>query len=278
MSYSLELYFEPAVRRERALAHFGARRRFSMKNDDVVYENRDTGVYFFMRLRSARKLFRSSIVSAEFEINYCRPSYFGIEAEKVLSDFVAVFQPRIEDPQIQGMGEGPYSGEGFLSGWNSAICLPPATLCPPGITSRLSSRRAPATQSRLVCAGHCFLPHRRPRQPRRHLGRGDADSAAQGRPRLGRASRFRRSALRPRALVRGSGSRRGAGLDATNDPLKLDYRVTPPPIADWVANIPLIDLDALEKLSADKILDDELIAAAREFETKVIPDHSDGQA
>ena len=65
--------------------------------------------------------------------------------------------------------------------------------------------------------------------------------------------------------------------DATNDPLKLDYRVTPPPIADWVANIPLIDLDALEKLSADKILDDELIAAAREFETKVIPDHSDGQ-
>jgi hypothetical protein len=53
--------------------------------------------------------------------------------------------------------------------------------------------------------------------------------------------------------------------------------VTPPPIADWVANIPLIDLYALEKLSADKILDDELIAAAREFETKVIPDHSDGQ-
>jgi hypothetical protein len=156
MSYSLELYFEPAVRRERALAHFGARRRFSMKNDDVVYENRDTGVYFFMRLRSARKLFRSSIVSAEFEINYCRPSYFGIEAEKVLSDFVAVFQPRIEDPQIQGMGEGPYSGEGFLSGWNSAICLPPATLCPPGITSRLSSRRAPATQSRLVCCRALF--------------------------------------------------------------------------------------------------------------------------
>jgi hypothetical protein len=43
MSYSLELYFEPAVRRDRVLAHFGARRRFSMKNDDVVYENRDTG-------------------------------------------------------------------------------------------------------------------------------------------------------------------------------------------------------------------------------------------
>jgi hypothetical protein len=53
--------------------------------------------------------------------------------------------------------------------------------------------------------------------------------------------------------------------------------VTPPPIADWVANIQLIDLDAVEKLSADKIVDDELIAAAREFETKVILDHSDGQ-
>jgi hypothetical protein len=55
-----------------------------------------------------------------------------------------------------------------------------------------------------------------------------------------------------------------AGLDTTTDPLKLAYFVTPPPIADWVANIPLIDVEALERLSADEILDAELIAAARE--------------
>jgi hypothetical protein len=64
-----------------------------------------------------------------------------------------------------------------------------------------------------------------------------------------------------------------AGLDTAQDPLKLAYLVTPPPIANWVANIPLIDLEELERLSADKILDDEVIAAAREFEMKVISDH-----
>jgi hypothetical protein len=118
MSYSLDFYFEPPVRRHRLLRHFAARRHFSVEKDRVVYENRHTGVYFFIHLSSARKLFHSNVVSAEFEINYYRPSYFGVEAEKELSDFVAVFQPRIEDPQIRGMGEGPYSREGFLSGWN----------------------------------------------------------------------------------------------------------------------------------------------------------------
>jgi hypothetical protein len=57
---------------------------------------------------------------------------------------------------------------------------------------------------------------------------------------------------------------RRAGLDATNDPHKLAYRVTPEPIANWVANIPLIDFDALERLRPDQILDNEVIAAARE--------------
>ena len=36
------------------------------------------------------------------------------------------------------------------------------------------------------------------------------------------------------------------------------------PIADWVAHIPMIDIGALEQLRADQILDEELIAAARE--------------
>ena len=67
MSYSLDLYFEPPVRRHRLLQHFAARRHFSIETDNVVYENRHTGVYFFIRLRSARKLFQSSVVSAEFE-------------------------------------------------------------------------------------------------------------------------------------------------------------------------------------------------------------------
>lgn len=55
-----------------------------------------------------------------------------------------------------------------------------------------------------------------------------------------------------------------AGFDTTNDPLELAYITTPPPIANWVAHIPMIDIGALEQLRADQILDDELIAVAEE--------------
>jgi hypothetical protein len=55
-----------------------------------------------------------------------------------------------------------------------------------------------------------------------------------------------------------------AGFGITNDPLKLAYLTTPPPIANWVARIPMIDIDALERLRPDQILDDEIIAAAEE--------------
>jgi hypothetical protein len=55
-----------------------------------------------------------------------------------------------------------------------------------------------------------------------------------------------------------------AGFATTNDPLTLAYSATPLPIANWVAQIPMIDLGSLEQLRADQILDDELIAAAKE--------------
>jgi hypothetical protein len=57
-----------------------------------------TGVYFWITLRRARNiLLQRTVASAEFEINYNRPSFFGIEAERELSAFIAAFQPRIED-------------------------------------------------------------------------------------------------------------------------------------------------------------------------------------
>ena len=53
-----------------------------------------------------------------FNINYYRPSYFALEAEPELSRFVAHFKCSINDPQDSGMGDGPYSPQGFLAGWN----------------------------------------------------------------------------------------------------------------------------------------------------------------
>ena len=87
MSYTLDLYFEPAVRRHHLIEYFAARPHFSIKKEDVVYyENKDTGVYFFLKLRCSRNIvFQRRIVSAEFEMNYFRPSFFGIEAEKEMS-------------------------------------------------------------------------------------------------------------------------------------------------------------------------------------------------
>jgi hypothetical protein len=82
MSYDLWLYFEPAVRRDRLVEHFAARPNFSITKDNVLYNNKNTGVYFFMRLRTALRLFHTNVVSAEFEINYHRPSFFGIEPNR----------------------------------------------------------------------------------------------------------------------------------------------------------------------------------------------------
>src|SRR5215469_7094010 len=119
MSHTLDLYFEPALRRDRVLQYFAGRKYFKIAEDKLSYGNPDTGVYFWIQLRCARNIFlQRTVASAEFEINYNRPSFFGIEGERELSAFIAAFQPRIEDAQMHGMGEGPYSRDGFLSGWN----------------------------------------------------------------------------------------------------------------------------------------------------------------
>jgi hypothetical protein len=278
MSYSLDLYFEPPVRRYRLLQHFAARRHFSVKNDDVVYENPYTGVYFFVRLRSARKLFRSNVVSAEFEINYYRPSYFGIEVENVLSDFVAVFQPGIEDPQMQGMGEGPYSREGFISGWNFGNVFASRNALSPGrnVVSMPSDELRATWEWNYHCAERqrrnpgLFVPtiffFRIESRPSRVVFWGEGmpillpkvDHVLVGRIVSGEKRYGLASWSELVEVIR------RADLDATNDPLKLAYRVTPQPIANWVTNIPLIDFNALERLRPDQILDNELIAAARE--------------
>jgi hypothetical protein len=291
MSYDLWLYFEPAVRRDRLVEHFAARPNFSITKDNVLYNNKNTGVYFFMRLRTALRLFHTNVVSAEFEINYHRPSFFGIEAEQVLSDFVASFQPRIEDPQMHGMGEGPYSRDGFLSGWNFGNVFAARNSLSAG------SNVASMPRDRLHGAWH-WNYHRVERE--RHNPNLFVPEIAF----------FRVEGLPSRVVVWGEGmpillpqvdyvlvgrvvsgdarfglarwsevleALRRAGTNPTSNPVKLEYHVTPAPIADWVADITLINHDALERLSADQILDDELIAEARDFETKVICDSSNAQ-
>jgi hypothetical protein len=178
------------------------------------------------------------------------------------------------------MGEGPYSREGFLSGWNFGNVFS-ASSAASGHPDR-DIALMPADQLRAAWEWNYHRAEREQRNPDLFVPgitffrfQGDPSRVVvwgEGMPILlpkvdhvlvGRVvSGEARFGLAPWSEV--VEVVRRAGLDATNDPLKLAYRVTPPPIADWVSNIPLIDTEALEQLSADRILDNELIAAARE--------------
>lgn len=287
MSYTLELYFKPAVRRDRLLQYFAARKHFKLAEDKLSYENPDTGVYFWITLRYRRNiLLQKTVASAEFEINYNRPSFFGIEGERELSAFIAAFRPRIEDGQMHGMGEGPYSRDGFLSGWNFGNVF--------AVHDRLARDSAGDIQSlptdtlhavwtwndqradlQLRRAG-CFVPKITFTRIEGRLSRtviwGEGmpimlplvDYVFVGRMVAGE----QRVGLAPWSEILDVAKR--AGFDTSKNPLNLAYLVTPKPIAEWVANIPLIDFEALrsERLHPYQILDDELIAAAREFRTE----------
>ena len=282
MSYDPDLFFEPAIRRSRILEYFAARKHFKVENDKVVYGHEDTGVYFFMRLRSGRNiLLQSTVVAVEFEINYGRPSYFGIEAEKEMAAFVAAFRPRLHDPQMRGMGDGPYSRDGFLNGWNFGNVF--AVYSALSRDPDWSFTSLPADRLRADWEWNYHSDERHWRRPslfvpiimylriEGHLSRvaiwptgspislPKVDHVLIGRVVSGE-KRF--------GLARWSEVLdvvRRAGLDTAKDPLDIAYLTIPPPIANWVANISLIDVEALERMRPDQILDEELIAAARDF-------------
>jgi hypothetical protein len=279
MSYSLDLCFQPPVRRHRILQYFAARAHFFVAKDKVLYENPNTGVYFFMTLQHRRNvLFQSNVVAAEFEVNYYRPSFFAIEAEREISAFVAAFQPQIHDPQINGMGDGPYSGEKFMDAWNFGNVF--------SARDALSPNRNTASMPTEVLRAAWEWNYRSAEREWRNPNLFMPDIMffrIEGRPSRVVVWPQGMAALLPKAdyvlvgrLV--SGEKRyglarwsevlevvqSAGFDTATNPLKLMYLVTPPPIANWVANVPLIDINTLERLSADRILDEEVIAAARE--------------
>jgi hypothetical protein len=286
MSYDLVLLFAPAIGRRRMLEYFAARAHYTIDGDNIAYDNPHTQVYFMMRLRGGRKfLLHSVVVAAEFEINYNRPSFFGLEAEKELSAFVAAFRPRIRDPQMTGTEGGTYTSQSFLNGWNSGNAFSIRAFM--SHHADLAKPTMPAEALRAVWAWNYDCEAQRDRfgesafvplimffnidgRPSRvvvwALGMPiilpRVDFVLIGRD-VGNKERY---ALAPWAEV--EEVLRRADIDMTKDPLDLRYSLTPPPIADWVANIPLIDMQTIELLPAYGILDAELVAAARESASK----------
>lgn len=124
MSYDLYFYRRDssAIAEADFLSYFASREDYGRNGDPGFYENEDTGVYFSFHISDDRDSDDTDghrPAAATFNINYFRPHIFGLEAEGELAAFVRHFDLTVDDPQLDGMGEGEYSREGFLAGWNA---------------------------------------------------------------------------------------------------------------------------------------------------------------
>ncbi len=126
MSY--DLYFQTEAFDPAALhAYFEGREHYQLHDQGAVYENRSTGVYFSFHYAATDDADSedepagadASGAGVAFNLNYFRPSFFGLEAAIELEAFDQKFGWDVHDPQNDGMGDGPFSREGFLSGWTT---------------------------------------------------------------------------------------------------------------------------------------------------------------
>ncbi len=113
MSYDLSLYpkqFDaPAIR-----AWFEGRPHYHVSRSQVWHASEDTGVEFAFEIADERGHGR-----IDFNLNYARPRFFGLEAALELDALVARFDCRIDDLQAEGVEQGVFSRDGFLSGWGN---------------------------------------------------------------------------------------------------------------------------------------------------------------
>lgn len=219
------------------------------------------------------------------EINYFRPRFFGVEAETEITALIAAFQPKIEDPQMQGMGTGPYSPEGFLRGWNAGNEFAVKAILSQEQTARLAYlprvqlhdswawnysralRQARAGEAQFIpmvmffaidgeiCTGAVWpegLPAFLPRVDMLIVGREGRDAAGHPRQVFCLAPWHVVADL----LIEEGFAEQEAGFD-------LNYDAAPQRILDFVASLPEADSDTMVNLSADEVLDADLVQNAR---------------
>jgi hypothetical protein len=127
---SYDLFFRsrsPTSRfsRDDFVRHFTGRPHYEVNESQAWYCNEDSGVYFAFdfierdRVPEAEEESDSCSIPVAFNLNYFRPHAFGLEAEPEVAAFVHAFNLTVSDPQMSGMGDGEYSAEGFLRGWNA---------------------------------------------------------------------------------------------------------------------------------------------------------------
>lgn len=127
MSYDLYLLpREPSVCGEREITAFFSGRKYYASNasaSEALYKNAATGVYFTFNWKEGETAEGAEDALRRphlcLNLNYFRPSFFGLEAALELGALMQAFSFEIFDPQREGMGNGPYSREAFLRGWNA---------------------------------------------------------------------------------------------------------------------------------------------------------------
>lgn len=140
-SMSYDLYFVHPDGRplpaEDLESYFGGRPNYETKPGQAWYTNEDTGVCFSFEWRLPAETDEDppedeagNVIPsvAEFNLNYFRSHVFALEAEKELALFVKRFGLKVYDPQVDGMGDGDYSSNGFFKGWNAGNEASYATL------------------------------------------------------------------------------------------------------------------------------------------------------
>jgi hypothetical protein len=126
---SYDLFFrsrspESLFSRDEFVHYFTGRASYQVKDSQAWYSNEDSGVYFVFEWnargddREEGEETDPSLIPVAFNMNYFRPHPFGLEAESEVAAFVQNFDLTVSDPQMSGMGDGEYSADGFLRGWN----------------------------------------------------------------------------------------------------------------------------------------------------------------
>ena len=119
MSYDLFFDRVKPLAAEEFFAYFTGRRNYKIQNRQAWYQNDQTGVYFsFLAADPEKRGETEERSQPSFNMNLCRPHFFGLEAEPELSAFIRHFEVTVRDPQAKS--PGPFAVEMFVSNWNSS--------------------------------------------------------------------------------------------------------------------------------------------------------------
>ncbi len=123
MSY--DLFMQPRsgnITLKEFSAYFNNRPHYRVNQDEALYHNEDTDVYFSFDWDAVIEQASEGQTSGAhhplaFNMNYCRPSYFINEAEPEVTQFISEFDLLIDDPQSGTEGLGAYDPREFAESW-----------------------------------------------------------------------------------------------------------------------------------------------------------------